>query len=290
MPSSAPVRDPPSFPTRRSSDLRRRGPRRRGPWWRCCCPLPRPRPRLLRPRRRHRGRPTGRCPSARRPGSPGGRARARRAGGGPRRSEEHTSELQSRENLVCRLLRPCAIHPLSLHDALPISAGEGRDDEGLGGDAAARSRGHGRGSSARAAATEDARQDGALQPGARDHREDERERGALAADLGDRKSTRLNSSHVKISYAVFCARARSTLFPYTTLFRSPPARAATTRALVAMLLPAPAATAAAPPPAPPPPRTPDRTVPFSPAPGITGRTSASAARWRRTSEIGRAHV
>src|SRR5690606_17343249 len=39
----------------------------------------------------------------------------------------------------------------------------------------------------------------------------------------DRKSTRLNSSHVKISYAVFCLirrRPRSTLFPYTTLFRS----------------------------------------------------------------------
>src|SRR5215475_16061222 len=36
----------------------------------------------------------------------GGRARPRyRAGeGAPRRSEEHTSELQSRENLVCRLL------------------------------------------------------------------------------------------------------------------------------------------------------------------------------------------
>src|SRR5690606_23100409 len=58
---------------------------------------------------------------------------------------------------------------------------------------------------------------------------------------GDRKSTRLNSSHVKISYAVFCLKKktkttpatvrvisslltppppRSTLFPYTTLFRS----------------------------------------------------------------------
>src|SRR5690606_32770336 len=59
----------------------------------------------------------------------------------------------------------------------------------------------------------------------------------------DRKSTRLNSSHVKISYAVFCLKKeqhslhaavlwrsgalkirsrlpRSTLFPYTTLFRS----------------------------------------------------------------------
>src|SRR5690606_29742490 len=35
------------------------------------------------------------------------------------RSEEHTSELQSRENLVCRLLPPRDLH-LSLHDALPI--------------------------------------------------------------------------------------------------------------------------------------------------------------------------
>src|SRR5574341_1466423 len=50
----------------------------------------------------------------------------------------------------------------------------------------------------------------------------------------DRKSTRLNSSHQLISYAVFCLKKknffffflmirrppRSTLFPYTTLFRS----------------------------------------------------------------------
>src|SRR5437660_526966 len=39
----------------------------------------------------------------------------------------------------------------------------------------------------------------------------------------DRKSTRLNSSHVAISYAVFClhvAPPSSSLFPYTTLFRS----------------------------------------------------------------------
>src|SRR5437867_439550 len=40
---------------------------------------------------------------------------------------------------------------------------------------------------------------------------------------GDRKSTRLNSSHRTISYAVFCLiprPPRSSLFPYTTLFRS----------------------------------------------------------------------
>src|SRR5690625_1808863 len=37
----------------------------------------------------------------------------------------------------------------------------------------------------------------------------------------DRKSTRLNSSHVAISYAVFCyPPLRCPLMPYTTLFRS----------------------------------------------------------------------
>src|SRR5690606_40541863 len=69
-------RDLPSFPTRRSSDLRnpsrsssrRRAPRERAP------------------------------PAPRRARAPGGDAPSLR------RSEEHTSELQSRENLVCRLL------------------------------------------------------------------------------------------------------------------------------------------------------------------------------------------
>src|SRR5204863_9722944 len=32
--------------------------------------------------------------------------------------------------------------------------------------------------------------------------------GALAAGFGDRKSTRLNSSHVEISYAVFCLKKK----------------------------------------------------------------------------------
>src|SRR5687768_7167713 len=51
----------------------------------------------------------------------------------------------------------------------------------------------------------------------------------LWGQLGDRKSTRLNSSHGYISYAVFCLHRRpptSTLFPYTTLFRSCPRSAA----------------------------------------------------------------
>src|SRR5205807_1145186 len=47
----------------------------------------------------------------------------------PRRSEEHTSELQSPCNLVCRLLLDLAAaetYTLSLHDALPISARRAR--------------------------------------------------------------------------------------------------------------------------------------------------------------------
>src|SRR5690606_40033813 len=36
------------------------------------------------------------------------------------------------------------------------------------------------------------------------------------ARLGDRKSTRLNSSHVKISYAVFCLK-KKTITPTTTV-------------------------------------------------------------------------
>src|SRR5207302_9701459 len=35
---------------------------------------------------------------------------------------------------------------------------------------------------------------------------------ALAAIAGDRKSTRLNSSHVKISYAVFCLKKKNKYF------------------------------------------------------------------------------
>src|SRR5699024_1160316 len=56
-------------------------------------------------------------------------------------------------------------------------------------------------------------------------------RGAVAVEViwqgaqrrgQDRKSTRLNSSHVSISYAVFCRHPPPPpLFPYPTLFRSP---------------------------------------------------------------------
>src|SRR5690606_22521656 len=38
---------------------------------------------------------------------------------------------------------------------------------------------------------------------------------AKTFEEADRKSTRLNSSHVKISYAVFCLNVRSTTYIYT---------------------------------------------------------------------------
>src|SRR5436309_7554820 len=42
-----------------------------------------------------------------------------------------------------------------------------------------------------------------------DHRDRKRRRlGKPAGELLDRKSTRLNSSHVKISYAVFCLKKK----------------------------------------------------------------------------------
>src|SRR3712207_8904621 len=59
---------------------------------------------------------------------------------------------------------------------------------------------------------------------ARLHRHDRRAQrgGARGAGVGqDRKSTRLNSSHANISYAVFCLKKKNTelhhLFKYTTV-------------------------------------------------------------------------
>src|SRR3712207_8839318 len=89
------------------------------------------------------------------------------------------------------------ISTLSLHDALPISAadaeerplpprppGRRRGRRLLAGDRRRRPAGPER---------------GAVPGGARDRRQ-----------AGDRKSTRLNSSHANISYAVFCLKKKNT--------------------------------------------------------------------------------
>src|SRR5690554_7287775 len=68
-------------------------------------------------------------------------------------------------------------------------------------------------------------QGGGLAVGAGKHQGAHQGRGAGQADqpvsLKDRKSTRLNSSHVRISYAVFCLkkkkyRTRDTQYSYNT--------------------------------------------------------------------------
>src|SRR2546422_6781098 len=76
------------------------------------------------------------------------------------------------------------IYTLSLHDALPISPGRAPPPCGRGW---ASSR-------------------GAARPCARPCR---RMRTAVARSLQDRKSTRLNSSHGYISYAVFCLKKKN---------------------------------------------------------------------------------
>src|SRR5207249_10287342 len=83
-----------------------------------------------------------------------------------------------------------AIYTLSLHDALPISS----------------------------AATDDkAKYIEAMRSGRTKYRKmtpnsdvTTRTYGCLAIITGDRKSTRLNSSHVSISYAVFCLKKKKT--------------------------------------------------------------------------------
>src|SRR5690606_39607894 len=81
-----------SFPTRRSSDLR-------------SVPAGGLGPLVVLPAHRSRCRvPALLSQPAPRRWQPGNRSPARAAAKVARRSEEHTSELQSRENLVCRLL------------------------------------------------------------------------------------------------------------------------------------------------------------------------------------------
>src|SRR5690606_40795138 len=85
-------------------------------------------------------------------------------------------------------------YTLSLHDALPISGPSGPTEPSVG------TRFGGR------AVSPTAR--GAV-PGSRmSHFETLKTPYRTRIKLGDRKSTRLNSSHVKISYAVFCLKKK----------------------------------------------------------------------------------
>src|SRR3712207_7559113 len=45
-----------------------------------------------------------------------------------------------------------------------------------------------------------------------------RSAGASHATAGDRKSTRLNSSHANISYAVFCLKKKNSFLSFTIVF------------------------------------------------------------------------
>src|SRR5690349_22541040 len=91
-----------------------------------------------------------------------------------------------------------AIYTLSLHDALPICGARRHGGR--------RGRGRRRPRASRAVVV------ATLAPVERATARDARRgRGARAA-AGDRKSTRLNSSHVEISYAVFCLKKKK----YTT--------------------------------------------------------------------------
>src|SRR5690606_40789498 len=85
---------------------------------------------------------------------------------------------------------------LSLHDALPIFADRLAEEQlGVGAD--------GRSPLVRVILVLD---EGRLDA--------ELAQGVLEQVVGDRKSTRLNSSHVKISYAVFCLKKKNITYRY----------------------------------------------------------------------------
>src|SRR3712207_8453451 len=98
---------------------------------------------------------------------------------------------------------PTEIYTLSLHDALPISHAdlEGRLPVAAMGDAQHRLVGGiGRGLGVL---------EGHMGQGRRGKGEESgRERAAETGRCQDRKSTRLNSSHANISYAVFCLKKK----------------------------------------------------------------------------------
>src|SRR5205807_8805555 len=93
--------------------------------------------------------------------------------------------------LVFNAPAPTAIYTLSLHDALPILLADGNDvlaTSDAAGEAVRRAR----------------RGDGPTLLECRTYRTRPHAEG-----MGDRKSTRLNSSHLVISYAVFCLKKKN---------------------------------------------------------------------------------
>src|SRR5205807_9175458 len=90
---------------------------------------------------------------------------------------------------------PPAIYPLSLHDALPISR-------------RAHARRVARGHSDRGAVPRGRDADRRGRPARRRRRRLHATEGLLTT-TSDRKSTRLNSSHLVISYAVFCLKKKN---------------------------------------------------------------------------------
>src|SRR5690606_41751659 len=92
---------------------------------------------------------------------------------------------------------PTAMHILSLHDALPISTGGRGGGKAGPADVGRERRTNGEATFARGLRLDAHRAQRGL-----------RARRARCARVPDRKSTRLNSSHVKISYAVFCLKKK----------------------------------------------------------------------------------
>src|SRR5690606_39638336 len=97
---------------------------------------------------------------------------------------------------VCSFHAPATteLYTLSLHDALPISLRRRPGGRGIAGRLAV-------GGARHPGGRDRALPDPAGLPGAHRAR-------AHGYAQGDRKSTRLNSSHVKISYAVFCLKKK----------------------------------------------------------------------------------
>src|SRR5437870_5686032 len=133
------------------------------------------------------------------------------------RSEEHTSELQSRGHLVCRLLLPPPPGPplfpytTLFRSSQPSSTGcRGNRETGSS------SRRCGRYSADRISRRCRDRESRLLRTARTRSATPRSSRTRTATCCPDRKSTRLNSSHVAISYAVFCYRHRPDLPSFPT--------------------------------------------------------------------------